>query len=291
MLRRDFSSFQRAIALTVAVAALPAAAAGGKREMDILQTDVDELQRQVYEMRQQMTLQSTAIDKQSAAIDRLLQLLGGDSDVRAQLAAFNANIDALRTDIRRLGARFDQVAEQVDGLTGARPGTGETLGHAPPDPASTSAGLGVDQQVLEGQQGEGSAVGGAPDSQALYNQAYADYLRAKYDLAIKGFTDYLASRPRSALADNAQYWIAMGYFNQGAFADAVREFDALLSKYPDGDNLAEALYRKGVALQGQNRLGQAVLVLNDVILRYPDSEAAAQAQARLREMASSGSEP
>lgn len=275
------------VAVTLAcVSASPAQA--GKREMQILQTDVDELQRRVYEMKQHL-------ERQTAAIDKLLAALGGSSDMRAQLASFNANIDGLRRDIRLLGERFDATEGRLrrleDKVVSAiaypvAPPVAEPPEETQPASAATHP---VPGAYFVSDPGSRSAtapqMSDVSETRALYNQAYADYLQEKFDLAIAAFREYIAARPGDDLNDNAQYWIGMSYFNQRLWSQALSELDTLLDRYPRADNRAEAMYRKGIALRELRRFGQSVLVLNDVIAEYPDSEAARQAQARLKEMA------
>ena len=78
----------------------------------------------------------------------------------------------------------------------------------------------------------------------------------------------------------------MSTFTQKKYEEAIREADQLLGIYPRSENASATLYRKGLALMRLNRLGQAVLVFNDVTARYPDSPAATQAAERLKELAS-----
>ena len=54
--------------------------------------------------------------------------------------------------------------------------------------------------------------------------------------------------PASGYADDAAYWMADCYFKQGDYKTAVLRFDDVVTKYPNGDKAADALYRQGEAL-------------------------------------------
>lgn len=262
-----------AISTVVAGAILASAlsASAGKRETEILQSDVDELQRQVFELKR-------LSERQSRALDELLDLLGASSDTRQQWAELNANIDSLRTELRSLGTRFEGAEsrlEAIDSKLDRRPAVGRPREASVSEPGPVRPSNNDSANELE-------------SGQALYNQAYADYLKDSFALAVSAFREFVARHPNSTLADNAQYWVAMSFFNQRDFASALEEFDSLLDHYPRADNAAEAAYRKGIALRELDRLGQAVLVFNDIVSRHPNTPAARQAKERLRELASGG---
>ena len=57
-----------------------------------------------------------------------------------------------------------------------------------------------------------SNVGISP--QRMYDASYDDYSSARYDLAIQGFQNFIATFPRLPQAADAQYNVGMSYFNQ-----------------------------------------------------------------------------
>src|SRR5262249_14818878 len=89
-------------------------------------------------------------------------------------------------------------------------------------------------------------VGVSP--QKLFDTAQADYFSGQYDLAILGWTDYIKTFPKSPLADDAQVNICAAYVQDAKYDKAVDACDVAIRTYPDGDKIAEAYYRKGVAL-------------------------------------------
>jgi len=106
-------------------------------------------------------------------------------------------------------------------------------------------------------------------------------LRGNYDLAILGFRQYLESFGGTDLADNASYWIGESYYRQKRFQDAIREFDAVVSQYPNSDKVASALLRKGYAYLELGEQSKGVVQLQNVIRRYPKSDEANLARQQL----------
>ncbi|HBL27117.1 MAG TPA: tol-pal system protein YbgF, partial [Acidobacteria bacterium] len=127
-------------------------------------------------------------------------------------------------------------------------------------------------------------AGPAADPQSLYNAAYNDYLRGKYDLAFQGFDEYLKNFPGTDLADNATYWIGECFYRQRRYRQAVDQFEAVLSRYPRSDKSASALLKKGYALIELGDRTQGVAQLRQVVRQYPTSDEANLARQRLREL-------
>ena len=65
-----------------------------------------------------------------------------------------------------------------------------------------------------------------------------------------------AAFPRSELADDAQFYIGNTYYADGQYREAADAFEQVVLNYPDGDAVAEALYKRGLAL---DRLGEPEL--------------------------------
>jgi tol-pal system protein YbgF len=115
----------------------------------------------------------------------------------------------------------------------------------------------------------------------LYQQAYSDFARKNYDLAIQGFTEYLRLYRETDLADNAQYWVGECLQAQARYEDAVTAFNALLRDFTASDKIPDARYKKGVALEALGRKSQAVLEYRFVVERFPGSPAARLAREKL----------
>ena len=94
----------------------------------------------------------------------------------------------------------------------------------------------------------------APPPRELYSQAYADYARGNYDLAIQGFTGVPADYPDTDFTDNAQYWIGECLLRQAeATPRRSRPGTRCCATIPSSDKLPDARFKKGMALE---RLGR-----------------------------------
>jgi tol-pal system protein YbgF len=124
-------------------------------------------------------------------------------------------------------------------------------------------------------------AGSLPAPRELYSQAYADYARGNYDLAIQGFQEYLKNYPTTDFSDNAQYWIGEALYGKGKYAEAIEAWKTLFRDHAASDKLPDGHVKSGMALEKLGRRSQALLEYRFVVDRYPNSQAARIARERL----------
>jgi len=149
---------------------------------------------------------------------------------------------------------------------------------APPPPGATSPAGGL---------GAPEAQAGPPpglSAETAYTNAYRDYLGGKYDLAMPEFNDYLKYFSNTQFASNVQFYIGDIYMKKQDYTNALQAFDNVLERFPDGNKTADAHYMKGMALMQLSRNDSAAREFKDVYNSYPDTDLAAKAKARLKEL-------
>jgi tol-pal system protein YbgF len=119
---------------------------------------------------------------------------------------------------------------------------------------------------------------------AAYNQAYNDYLKGNYDLAVAGFEEFLKKFPETSLTAHAQYWIGEAYFNKRSYSQAIEAYERVLANYPKSDKVPAALAKAGVAYAELGNAVKARVLLKRVVDEYPQSAEAALARRRLAEL-------
>jgi tol-pal system protein YbgF len=107
-----------------------------------------------------------------------------------------------------------------------------------------------------------------------------------YRLAITRFKEFLQKHPKSKLANNAQYWIGESHYALREFDQAILEFDAVRSRYPQADKVPAALLKQGFAFAELGEKVNARLILQEVVEKYAQSPEAAQAKQKLRALES-----
>ncbi|HPC88687.1 MAG TPA: tol-pal system protein YbgF, partial [Candidatus Saccharicenans sp.] len=121
-------------------------------------------------------------------------------------------------------------------------------------------------------------------AQEMYNNAYSDYLKGNYDLAIESFKLFLQQYPATPLADNALYWIGECYYSQGKYTEAIESFNDLLLNYPNGDKVPAAYLKKGMSFIQQGKKDEALATFKLLVSKYPQQEEARLAQQKINEL-------
>ena len=120
-------------------------------------------------------------------------------------------------------------------------------------------------------------VNGQVDPLKLYQLAYADVTKGNYDMAIKGFEELLKTHPKSALADNAVFWIAECYYIKKSYPNAQKWYEKLIKEYDKSEHVASSKYKLGMSLYNQRYKTKAKQYFQDVVKDYPGTEEANKA--------------
>jgi tol-pal system protein YbgF len=218
-----------------------------------LQGQVAEMQRLAEDSLREVRRLNEALAEQNALMKKSLQ------DQRTQ-------DDAIAAALKDVTDRLAVLAEKLDALR---------VGQAPL----------VDPALAAAEAGGGPAPGAPPPPppapRELYSQAYADYARGNYDLAIQAFTEYIRAYPGTEFTDNAQYWIGECLYGKQNYTEAIEAWNALFRDYPSSDKLPDARVKKGMALERLGRRSQALVEYRFVVDRFPNSPAARIARERL----------
>ncbi|MBI3995365.1 MAG: outer membrane protein assembly factor BamD [Nitrospirae bacterium] len=103
--------------------------------------------------------------------------------------------------------------------------------------------------------------------------------------ALGSFQKLLTTYPNTSYAGEAQKRIAVCrerlarhelyvgrfYYKQAAYPAAIRRFEQILSVYPNDPVAADSLYYLALSYEQEGKAGQAVLHLQDLIAKFPDS--------------------
>ncbi|MFH2056908.1 MAG: tol-pal system protein YbgF [bacterium] len=122
------------------------------------------------------------------------------------------------------------------------------------------------------------------DAEKMFDNAFEDMRTGNYDLAIMQFEEYLTLFGNTALADDAQYWLAECYYGKKEFARAIPEFEKVEQQFPQSNQLVPALYKLARSYQETGNATKARALFNRIINDYPDSFEAGPAKERLEEL-------
>lgn len=209
-----------------------------------------------------------------ARVQRIERVLTNQS-----LLEMAQRIDALQAELRSLRGEVELLQNQSEG------GRNQTR--------SLYGDLEKRIAALETLGGVGSGGGLAPPAgapgagageQASYDAAFNALKGADYPRAIAGFKGFVDNFPQSPLASNAQYWLGEAYYVTREYQSAITAFQRVTTDWPDSRKAPDALVKIGFTQSALGRNGDARVTLEDVVRRYPGTEAAQLATDRLKRL-------
>ena len=199
-----------------------------KEDFLAIQRDVASLQDQVRQ------LQKSQDDKIAALQSLIQQSVDASNRLTTGMTAFQHDVESklasqqttLAGPVATLGSKVDQMTDTFSAIAtnvqelvrrmGALDAKLTDISNAirtlqtpvpPPNPVVTQS------QVPQ------------VSAETTYSNAYADYQKGHYDLALQEFSDYVKNFHDTADAPNAQYYIGYTYFNNEQWGDAAKAFD------------------------------------------------------------------
>ncbi len=230
-----------------------------------MMADIRMLQEQQMRLQLQLASVLEALKTVSAKLD---ESAGAN---RKLFADQKLLIDNIASDLRvvrekaddnnvRLGTLSQDVEaihqNLVQGIAGAPPAAATPTGGAAP-----ATGGGAQPAAQPGRLGE------LPGQQ--FRQAFSDYTRNQFDLAITEFEQYLAANPKASDAPDAQMYIGDSHRLAGRFADAIAAYTKVINNYPSSSKVPEAYYKRGQAYQATGDRARALQDYDYLIKTYP----------------------
>jgi len=166
--------------------------------------------------------------------------------------------------------RFSRRLVRVESFLGLEPQAGA------PAPSQPSPGAGA-----------APPAGGQPAVKTdgdLYQRAKAALDAGNTGEARSLFGDFLDQFPKSDNADNARFWIGESYYQEKLFPKSILEYQKVIENHPDGNKVPAALLKQGMAFLELKDPGNARLMWNELLRRFPNSQEAAIARKKLESL-------
>lgn len=260
------------------VPVLVAACALAASPLHAANKDIERLAIQIATLQSQLTELQRSGEETRAEIKRLAELVAEQNALLRKAAADKRQQDeAVTVGLRELGERLSELAESFEAI---KTQTALSL-PAATEPAAPAAAAAPGATGVAPVPGASAPPPPVQAPRELYSQAYADFARGNYDLAMQGFAEYLRAYPGTDFADNAQYWIGECQYGKKLYSEAIDAWNLLLKDFPSSDKVPDARVKKGMALERLGRRSQALVEYRFVVDRYPTSQAARIARERL----------
>jgi len=257
------------IALAAPALALLAACATNPAE-DPVQIKLNDVDTRLGRVERVVSNQSLVdMSRRLDALEAQLREIRGNTEV------LQNGSEGLRKQQRDLYADLEkriaalEANPQAVGQAGAAAGAGSM-----PGPTSAAA--------------SGAAATTPVDDQAAYARAFDQLKSGEYRAAVTQFQAFMKNYPQSALLDNAQYWIGEAYYVTRDYDLAAKAFRAVGERWPASRKAPDALLKLGYTQFEQKHLADARATLNDLVQRFPGTDAARLATERLAKLPAEG---
>ena len=217
--------------------------------------------------------------------NRLTQLQSEVQSLRNQVETLTHELEQLRQRSRDQYVDIDsRLAALEGGAPAASAASPSSSPAAAPAPAAAAAPPSAPAAPAPA---DASAPAADPAGEEAAYQAALDVLINDFeaDRSARLFQAFIRDYPQSGLVPNAWYWLGESYYVTQNYELAIEAFQSLLTQHPGSRKEADALLKLGycqLAL-GQRAAGEASL--REVPVRFPGTESAAKAEARLRTLA------
>ena len=117
----------------------------------------------------------------------------------------------------------------------------------------------------------------------VQNQSKIDLGREEYQLAFEllkdenyetakvSFIKFIRLYQDSDFVDDAKYWLGETYYAQSLFTQALKEFEGVLTEFPNSEKMPESLLKKGFCYYELGEVEKSKQILKSVVNQYPDS--------------------
>ena len=270
----------------ILLASLLAAGCVTSSDLEKLQSQISDIQDQVAQLKRTASSKEEVQNVNAKIAEQTQTLLKSNATLVAKVADIEDKMNNTTGTTEQTNYRLDRMAQQltqaqhdVEELKAAAARAAAAAAAATPVPAGTQpAPAPMSEMTVTGP----ADTGGNPMD--TYQAAYRDYQKGNYDLAMSGFREFIEKNPNSEYADNAAYWIGESLFSQKKFAEAVQQFDSVVSRYPKSDKVPGALLKKGYAYIAIGDRSRGIVQLQYVVHEHPSSSEAGLARQKLKQL-------
>jgi tol-pal system protein YbgF len=206
--------------------------------------------------------------------------------LRGQIEVLNNNVENTSKRQRDMYLDLDTRVRRFEQQGGPPPAAEAPAAPVAP-PAATGAAAGTAPPAAPAAVVVANADSGAETR--AYEAAQGQRRMGNYQGAIVAFQNFIKQYPKSTLAPRAQYWIGDSYFNLRDFKLAIGSQQTLLKTYPDSPSVPDSMLN---IASSQIEMGESVIgrkTLEELVAKFPISEAAEKAKRRIAAMNAPGS--
>lgn len=229
--------------------------------------DDDEARKAILDLRQRV--ETLRQETQKAAAEEARKHGEELEQLRRSMLDLQNQIEALRTDVARLRGTNEQLARDVAEMQRRQKdlaqGVDERLRKVEPEKVSL----------------DGRDFMADPAEKRDYEAALAIFRRGEFGPAQGAFVDFVKRYPQSGFTPSALFWLGNAQYATRDYKEAITNFRSLISVAPTHAKVPEAMLQIASCQIELKDAKAARNTLNDLVKKYPESEAGAAAKERL----------
>ena len=123
-----------------------------------------------------------------------------------------------------------------------------------------------------------------PAETKAYEDALAIFRKGEFGTASSAFNDFIKRYPKSGYVVPSLFWLGNAQYANRSYANAITNFNTLLSKAPNHMRAADAMLSVANCQLDLKEIKAAKKTLDEVVKKYPHTEAATAATERLAKL-------
>lgn len=198
------------------------------------------------------------------------------SDLRGIQAQHMTSINDMKTDLRQVTGKMDEVQHETTGRTAQLESTLRQVSARVPPPAGVP-----DDLLAQDEEAISRNSGGAADQ---FKAGLQQIRQGDFQSAYRTFGEFETQNPNTAFSDNALFWSGIAAERMGQLDRAALALNDTYRKYPAEDRVPAALYYLAEVFLKTNSRDDAVLTLEKVRDDFPRNPYGLRAAGRLEEL-------
>ncbi len=286
----------RRIALTFALAAFAHTSHAALFDDDEARKRIADTNTRLAQVQKQLEDRISALEGQLRS-QGLVELFNNVEQIKGDLARLRGQVEVLTYELEQAQKRQRDLYVDLDSRVRKIEGAA-SAGAPPPDSNAATGGT-----VLPSGPAGGAPIAAAPPpsgsamppgvpppaarpadpaaEQRAYDAALDQFKRGDFPGSITSFSNFVRAYPQSALAPSAQYWVGNAYYARKDFRASIAAQRTLISVYPTSNKVPDALLNIASAQSDLNDNAAARRTLEELIAKFPQTEAAQKARQRL----------
>jgi tol-pal system protein YbgF len=197
---------------------------------------IDGLKSLVIQLNDQVAKSGLTIDKVSAILEN-------------QSSGDRSSNQTLLQEIRKLSEKIDDAGTRISAM------------------AQQLNELKVQSKALN----QESTPGGNLSPEALYNQAFSDFVQGRFEMAVQGFSAYITTYPAGEKAADALLYTGEAYSSQNKLPQAVAAFTRIINDYSTSEKVSSALYKRAKVELAMQERDNAIADFKNIVEKFPAS--------------------